>query len=237
MATLSRVFAKLFGGTADPSINGEIGQFGSAKSGAKLNTADVATIQALSAYDKGWSAAVVSTRNFPPIEEVTGVLKTLSYQACYLLQEGIPEWDATTVYSNTSVTKVINGNQLDFYISKREQSGNQPQTDDGTNWVKAIIVGDREIGVPQITLDFSGSLPANCIELRGQPVSRTSYNNLFAIYGTTYGVGDGSTTFNLPNFTDRALYGGTSAGYLSAALPRITATLYPVARLKHCATG
>lgn len=34
----------------------------------------------------------------------------------------------------------------------------------------------------------------------GQAVSRTFYHELFAKYGTTYGAGDGSTTFNLPNY-------------------------------------
>lgn len=33
----------------------------------------------------------------------------------------------------------------------------------------------------------------------GQAVSRTTYANLFSVIGTTYGVGDGSTTFNVPN--------------------------------------
>jgi len=37
----------------------------------------------------------------------------------------------------------------------------------------------------------------------GQAVSRTTYAALFAIMGTTYGVGDGSTTFNLPDKTGR----------------------------------
>jgi hypothetical protein len=37
----------------------------------------------------------------------------------------------------------------------------------------------------------------------GQAISRTTYAPLFAIIGTTYGVGDGSTTFNLPDKTGR----------------------------------
>ena len=34
----------------------------------------------------------------------------------------------------------------------------------------------------------------------GSAISRTLYAELFAVIGTTYGVGDGSTTFNIPNF-------------------------------------
>lgn len=41
----------------------------------------------------------------------------------------------------------------------------------------------------------------------GQEVSRTTYARLFAVIGTTYGTGDGSTTFTLPDFQDRVLLG------------------------------
>jgi microcystin-dependent protein len=37
----------------------------------------------------------------------------------------------------------------------------------------------------------------------GSPVSRSTYSDLFAVIGTTYGAGDGSTTFNLPNLKGR----------------------------------
>lgn len=37
----------------------------------------------------------------------------------------------------------------------------------------------------------------------GTAISRTIYSDLFAIIGTTFGIGDGSLTFNLPNYTDR----------------------------------
>jgi microcystin-dependent protein len=41
----------------------------------------------------------------------------------------------------------------------------------------------------------------------GDPVSRTTYAALFGIIGTTYGIGDNSTTFNLPNLKGRAPVG------------------------------
>ena len=51
------------------------------------------------------------------------------------------------------------------------------------------------------------------------------YSTLFGIYGTTYGAGDGSTTFNLPDCRNRVLWGGETAGYISAGLPNITGGL------------
>ena len=48
------------------------------------------------------------------------------------------------------------------------------------------------------------AIPEGWYELNGQAVPRTGVTAaLFAHYGTNYGVGDGSTTFNLPNLTDR----------------------------------
>ena len=42
-------------------------------------------------------------------------------------------------------------------------------------------------------------VPDGWLEMNGQAVSRTTYAELFALIGTTYGDGDGSTTFNLPS--------------------------------------
>ena len=56
----------------------------------------------------------------------------------------------------------------------------------------------------------------------GQAINRTTYASLFAIMGTTYGVGDGSTTFNIPDVRGRVIacpdnMGGASAGRISGA--------------------
>lgn len=57
--------------------------------------------------------------------------------------------------------------------------------------------------------------------LNGQAISRTTYAALFALLGTTYGVGDGATTFNLPDTREAALTGkGTMGATTSPA--RIT---------------
>jgi len=65
---------------------------------------------------------------------------------------------------------------------------------DGTfNW----RTGLDPIG--SITLFGGSSAPDGWLLCDGSEVSRTSYSELFSVIGTTYGVGDGSTTFNLPN--------------------------------------
>ena len=48
---------------------------------------------------------------------------------------------------------------------------------------------------------FGGSTaPDGWLFCDGSAISRTLYADLFAVIGTTYGSGDGTTTFNLPNF-------------------------------------
>lgn len=59
--------------------------------------------------------------------------------------------------------------------------------------------------------DIKGSLVAaptmGWLYADGREVNRTSYPALFLAIGTTYGAGDGSTTFKIPDFRDRFLYG------------------------------
>ena len=233
MAKLTRVTGKVFASDA-PLV--QIGQFGSALAGTPYNTQDVATIQNLQAYLNGWQSAVITSRNFPPIEEVNGVLKTISYQACYLLQEGIPEYDINTEYSNTSIVKSISGNELSFYISLQNENKGNALTNT-TYWTKAVFTGASPIGAPQITLNFGATLPENCLWLEGATVSRTDYSTLFGIYGTTYGAGDGSTTFKLPDFRNRAIWGANTAGYLEAGLPNITGRIGNVDTTGSSSTG
>lgn len=63
---------------------------------------------------------------------------------------------------------------------------------------------------------FSTAPMGNWLACDGSAVSRTTYAGLFAAIGTTWGTGDGSTTFNVPDLRRRTLVGsgGTSTGTL-----------------------
>ena len=55
---------------------------------------------------------------------------------------------------------------------------------------------------------FAGAtIPSGWLSCTGKAVSRTTYSALFTAIGTTYGAGDGSTTFNLPDARGRTLIG------------------------------
>jgi microcystin-dependent protein len=64
-----------------------------------------------------------------------------------------------------------------------------------------------------LTLPYGGiTAPSGFLLCDGSAVSRTTYAGLFAILSTTYGVGDGSTTFNLPDMRQRFPLGKAAAG-------------------------
>ena len=120
MAKLERVTAKVFASDAPAD---KIGQFGSALAGTKLETGDVSTIQALPAYTEGWSSAVISQRNYPVLQETNGVMKNMTYQTAYIMQNGIAEYDPDTEYYVGSICKGI-GNTNQYASLGDENVGN-----------------------------------------------------------------------------------------------------------------
>ena len=60
-------------------------------------------------------------------------------------------------------------------------------------------------GIPTATIIpwSSASAPAGFLECNGAAVSRSTYAALFAVIGTNYGGGDGSSTFNVPDIQDK----------------------------------
>lgn len=71
----------------------------------------------------------------------------------------------------------------------------------------AGIVGEvRQFAGP------AASIPTGWYACFGQAVSRTTYATLFSLIGTTWGSGDGSTTFNMPDLRGRAMFGLDNMG-------------------------
>lgn len=84
----------------------------------------------------------------------------------------------------------------------------------GSGWVAtALVIGNGTITTAMLSSSISGSfkqvgdvymvmsetVPAGCLHLNGTAANRTAYAELFALWGTNYGVGDGSTTFGIPD--------------------------------------
>ena len=84
--------------------------------------------------------------------------------------------------------------------------------------VQAMLLGAQPIGA--ILSMAIGGVPAGYLWCNGAAVSRTTYALLFAVIGTTWGAGDGVSTFNVPNLIDRSPVGAGSsfaAGTLAGA--------------------
>ena len=74
-------------------------------------------------------------------------------------------------------------------------------------------------GIPTATIVpwSSSSVPSGFLECDGSAVSRSTYSALFAIISTTYGVGDGASTFNLPNLSDNVAVGKSNNKALASS--------------------
>lgn len=73
--------------------------------------------------------------------------------------------------------------------------------DDDMNEIKSVVNQNTPPGV--VNIYAGATAPTGWLICDGSAVSRNTYANLFLVIGTTYGDGDGSTTFNLPNLKGR----------------------------------
>lgn len=87
----------------------------------------------------------------------------------------------------------------------------------GLSGLSAESAGDNDMIVGEIRLFAFASLPAGWLAL-GQNVSRTTYAALFAAIGTTWGSGNGTTTFGLPPIGYAPIPAGAQSGLTTRAL-------------------
>jgi microcystin-dependent protein len=96
-----------------------------------------------------------------------------------------------------------------------EASSGQVYQADGSgsgSWV--TLANQRLVGE---IVDYAGTAaPTGWLLCYGQAISRTTYSALYAILSTTYGSGDGSTTFNVPDLRGRVSAGQDDMGGSSA---------------------
>ena len=71
----------------------------------------------------------------------------------------------------------------------------------------ANLTGIQGVNTGIIVPWSSASVPTGFLECNGANVSRSTYSDLFAVVGTTYGSGDGSSTFGLPDLQDNVAVG------------------------------
>ena len=75
----------------------------------------------------------------------------------------------------------------------------------------ALSAGVEQFPAGAVVAFAGASAPSGWMICNGAAISRTTYATLFTAISTTYGVGDGSTTFNIPDITGRVIAGKEAA--------------------------
>ena len=136
----------------------------------------------------------------------------------------------TQVNSNISELAQINIDIDNIGLNKADVNGNSTQ-----RFSVADAVNNTDAVNKQYMLEHSlptglvlylavDDIPTGYLLCDGSTVSRNTYSNLYAVLGTKYGAGDGTTTFSIPNLIGKFPEGGSTAGtYKDAGLPNIIA--------------
>lgn len=155
----------------------------------------------------------------PDREDVNALFKLLGDSIFYAMTGGVPSYNAAYDYIAGRVV-LYNGN-LYKCIQSNGVSSTVVTPDSNTEYWQRL---DGTIG--EIKWFAFNTAPDGYLVCNGAAVSRETYADLFAKIGTTFGSGDGSTTFTLPNLIDKFAQGSTTVGtYKSAGLPNITGNL------------
>ena len=73
----------------------------------------------------------------------------------------------------------------------------------------ASLTGIQGVNTGIIVPWSTESIPSGFLECNGAAIIRSTYSALFAVVGTSYGIGDGSTTFNIPDLNDKCCIGAS----------------------------
>lgn len=125
----------------------------------------------------------------------------------------------TIVLGNSNITNVSTSGTITagaVTYPKTDGTNGQMLTTNGSGTASWTTPGPP---AGTVTMFAGSSAPTGYLICNGQEVSRTNYAALFAVIGTTYGVGDGSTTFNVPNLMGRIPVGaGQGSGLTNRVL-------------------
>lgn len=160
----------------------------------------------------------------PGREDVNALFKYLGDQIFYTQNGGIPSYNAAYDYIAGRVV-LYNGN-LYKCIQANGASSTVAAPTDSTYWSQIPTYAALSDLMPTgVVLPFGGStVPNGWLLANGAAASRSGNARLFSVYGTTFGAGDGSTTFNLPDLRDRYIIGANAnalGAYIAEQLPNI----------------
>ena len=212
MAKITRKTQKILGATA--GTNG-ITEYGSVVTGTPVAATDLDDIQT-SRWLDGWSAATLAGTEIPTFQDRNAVDYVATTQISYILQEGVPEYDAGTEYHQYSIVK--KAGTYEIYGSKTNANeGNAlPSQADNTDWQylgSLADIGGGGSNIGDVNYTAATSVPSNGLLCDGSSLSTTTYAELFAVIGYTHG-GSGAN-FNVPDLVTNNRFIRASGGSLS----------------------
>lgn len=158
-------------------------------------------------------------------------LFSMLFENVYFQQQGgIYEYSPSIDY--TVGTRVLYNGEIYKCIQANGISSTVVAPTNTTYWDRFLVLSDLsmiDVLPSGIILPYGGSVAPNGFFMCDHSAySRTTYAKLYAVIGTKYGAGDGSTTFNVPNLNNGSFPRGVApsavgASY-SASLPPLTAS-------------
>lgn len=126
---------------------------------------------------------------------------------------------ASTSISTTTGALVVSGGvgvTGNVHVGGQIVTATMPQGTSNTAVATTAFVQNNAIPTGALMMWSTASPPSGYLLCNGAAVSRSLYAALFATIGTTFGVGDNSTTFNLPNYNNRVPVGAGGLYALAA---------------------
>jgi len=199
MAKLTRKHQKIF---CDVAPTNKLGVFGSLAAGSPAYSDDPDTIQSLTAFGAGLGSALID--NAPPaIQDVDGLFNLFTRQVSYLMQTGIPEYNASVTYY---IGSIVNNGIGALFVSVVDDNLNNALSDE-TKWmlfksnkVRYLEAQDQFASYDDNVIDFNGTyftypgsfyLPSPVSTNTGRVITVKSHNQYGLYVYTTFGLIDG----------------------------------------------
>lgn len=222
----------------DKAIDAGVGGLQTVTASSSDGVTYTATVAGVTALTNGLTITIIPNKTST---NISAQLNLNSLGAKYIRQSttnntttGLTPKNAGWMAANKPITIQYDGTQWKTLMSRSnvsDMNGVLGIANGGTGATTAEQAREN-LGITEGTLVDTGfiqsyagtTVPDGWLACNGAAVSRTTYAALFAAISTTYGSGDGSTTFNLPNLNNGSfLEGSNTAGTVkSAGLPNIT---------------
>jgi hypothetical protein len=146
----------------------------------------------------GWSPT-----EKPPSQEQNFLQNQSDTKINHILLNGVPLWNSATAYVVGSTVNHLGR----LYIAINPTTNSTP-TLGNANWASVPFTSEIQgSSIGDVKMTAYATPETGWALCNGQAISRATYSALFVKIGTTYGVGDGSTTFNLPQTENRFIQG------------------------------